>query len=181
MSGLRYDRIEPFPGESHRTVQVVVETPRQSRSKHKYDPDLRVFKLHKVLPAGLFFPFDFGFVPRTIAEDGDPLDVLLFLDEPSFVGCVLEARPIGVIEARQTENGETIRNDRVIAVASEAPTYRSFRSLADLDPHLLEQIERFFVTYNLEQGKQFEPIARRGPRVAQKLIETAMARARKRR
>ena len=179
MSGARYDRLHPFTGDSHRTVQVVVETPRHSRSKHKYDPELGVFKLHKVLPAGLFFPFDFGFVPRTRAEDGDPLDVLLFLDEPSFVGCVLEARPIGVIEARQTEDGKTIRNDRVIAVAAEAPTYRSFRSLADLDPHLLEQIEQFFEAYNRDQGKQFEPIARRGPRVAQRLIETAMARAKK--
>src|SRR4051812_46072742 len=89
--------------------QVVVETPRGTRNKYKYDERRGLFLLHKVLPLGAEFPFDFGFLPSTRGDDGDPLDVLLLTPEPAFPGCVVPARLIGVIEAEQVEDGETER------------------------------------------------------------------------
>ena len=97
-------------------TNVVVDTPKGSRNKYKFDERDGQWRLSKVLPQGSYFPFDFGFVPSTQAEDGDPIDVLLIVDEPAFPGCVVPARLIGVLEAEQTEKGQTIRNDRLVAV-----------------------------------------------------------------
>jgi inorganic pyrophosphatase len=83
-----------------RELRVVIETPKGSRNKYAFNPDLGVFELRKVLPAGMVFPYDFGFVPRTRAGDGDPLDVLVLMDEPAFPGCVLGCRLVGVIRGR---------------------------------------------------------------------------------
>src|SRR6185295_2604536 len=93
-------------------INVIVDTPRGSGNKFKYDEEYQLFKLGGVLPAGAVFPFDFGFIPGTRGEDGDALDVLMLIDEPTFVGCLVAVRLIGVIEAEQIEQGETIRNDR---------------------------------------------------------------------
>src|ERR1051325_11774742 len=101
-------------GELH----VIIETPKGSRNKFNYDAGHDLFKLGGVLPAGAVFPFDFGFIPSTLGGDGDALDVLLLMDEPAFPGCLIPARVIGAIEAKQTENGKTERNDRLIAAAS---------------------------------------------------------------
>src|SRR2546421_8211911 len=106
------------PLDDNGRVQVVIETPKGSRSKYAFDPDQRAFKLKKVLPEGMVFPHDFGFIPSTEAEDGDPLDVLLLMDQPAFPGCLVEARLIGVIEGEQSEDGKKERNDRLLAVAS---------------------------------------------------------------
>src|SRR5689334_14657950 len=103
----------------HDGINIVIETPRGCRNKFKFDEKLGVFRLNSILPAGSVFPFDFGYVPGTRAEDGDPLDVLLLLDEPVFTGCVVRARLIGVLEAEQRENGKAERNDRLIAVACD--------------------------------------------------------------
>src|SRR5581483_9114739 len=97
--------------------RAIIETPKGRRNKFDYDPDIEAFTLGGLLPEGLSFPFDFGFVPSTVAEDSDPMDVIVLLDEPAHVGCVLTVRLIGVIEAQQTANGKTIENDRLIAVA----------------------------------------------------------------
>src|SRR5947209_2190098 len=108
-------------GESPRDVHAIVDTPQGSRHKYKYDEALSVFKLERVLGAGLVFPFNFGYIPSTLGEDGDPLDVLLLMDEPVFVGCLVVARLIGVIEAKQVEAGASRaeRNDRLVAVACQ--------------------------------------------------------------
>lgn len=98
-------------------VQVIIETPARSGNEFAYDPDQGIFALKKVLPAGMVFPYDFGFLPQTIAPDGDPIDVLLLMDEPAFPGCSVEARLIGVIEGEQLDGKERIRNDRLVAVA----------------------------------------------------------------
>src|SRR5436190_4303514 len=119
-------------------IDIVVETPRGQRNKFKFEPKSGRFQLGKVLPAGLSFPYDFGFVPETKAEDGDPLDVLLLMDEPAFPGCIVTARLIGVLEAEQTEDGETIRNDRLIAVAEPAHDYGDLRTLRDVNANLLK-------------------------------------------
>lgn len=158
------------------SLHALVDTPKDSRNKFKLDSDLGLYKLAGVLPAGAFFPFDFGFVPSTLGEDGDPIDVLLLMDEPAFVGCLVEARLIGAIEAEQTEDGKTERNDRLIAVAAESRTHRSVRSLGDLSDNLVREIEHFFVSYNEAKGKRFEPIGRVGPVKARALVQSAARR-----
>jgi inorganic pyrophosphatase len=139
---------------------VVVETPRGSRNKFKFDEQLGVFRLGSVLPAGSVFPFDFGYVPGTRGGDGDPIDVLLILDEPVFTGCLVRARLIGVLEAEQRENGRTERNDRLIAVACDA--HAKIRSLSDLEERLLEEIEHFFVSYHEMRKTPFKVLGYKG-------------------
>src|SRR5205085_10712595 len=118
------------------TLNAVIETSKGTRNKLNYNPDQELFELSKVLPRGMVFPFDFGFIPSTVAEDGDPLDVLVLLDEPVPVGCKIPARLIGVIEAEQTEDGQSERNDRLIAVAEASYEHKDISSLKDLDERL---------------------------------------------
>ncbi|HEV7912926.1 MAG TPA: inorganic diphosphatase [Albitalea sp.] len=152
-------------------LRAVVEASQGSRNKLKYDPELGVFALHKVLPLGCAFPFDFGFVPSTRGDDGDPLDVLLLMDEPVPVGGVVACRLVGVIEAQQTQPGKKpLRNDRLLAVSALSHRHRGCTTLADLGAGLLDEIERFFVFYNAQQGIVFEPLARRGVREARRLV-----------
>lgn len=157
-----------------KTLNVIVEAPRGSRNKYKFDEKRELFMLDGILPLGATFPFDFGFIPNTLGEDGDPLDVLILMDEPAFAGCLVPARLIGVIEANQTEDGKTVRNDRLIAVASKSATQTDVISLADLNETLIAQIEHFFVSYNEIKGKQFVPLNRSDAERAQKLVEDAV-------
>jgi inorganic pyrophosphatase len=166
--------LEAFRHE-HDEINVVIETPKGSRSKLDYDPDLGVFELAGVMPEGSVFPYDFGFVPSTKGEDGDPLDVLVLLDEPVPMGCVVAARLIGVIEAEQTEqDGAKERNDRLLAVATHAHTQAHVHDLKDLRPKMVDEIEHFFISYNEIKGKRFKPLARRGPKEAATLIKKAL-------
>jgi inorganic pyrophosphatase len=156
-------------------LTVVIETPKGSPNKYDYDPGCGAFRLAGVLPEGQYFPYDFGFVPSTLGEDGDPLDVLVLLDAPVPVGCVLTARLIGVIEAEQHDGGEgTIRNDRLLAVATHAHTHQHVKTLADLRPKMVDEIEAFFVDYNRAKGKKFKPLKRAGPKAAAKLVKAGM-------
>lgn len=155
-------------------ITVVIETPKGCRNKFKYDEEKKAFKLNGILPIGSSFPYDFGFIPSTKAQDGDPIDVLLLMDEPAFPGCVIDARLAGVIEAEQTENGQTTRNDRLIAVATHSKDYSDLRSLRDVNPHLIEEIEHFFVSYNETRGKRFKPLGVHGPKRAMKLLEQSI-------
>ena len=107
--------LPPFDRET-KAVNVIVETPRGSRNKFKFDPELELFKLGSVLPAGMAFPYDFGYVPGTLSDDGDPLDVLLLMDVPATSGCLVLSRLIGVIEAEQKDERETVRNDRLASL-----------------------------------------------------------------
>ena len=116
-------------------------------------------------------PFDFGSIPGTLADDGDPLDALVLMDEPAFCGCLIESRLVGVIEAEQSEDGKTERNDRLIAVAAKSQTHTDIKSLSDLSPTLLKEIEHFFVSCNQERGKKFRPIGRHGPKRAARLVK----------
>lgn len=167
-----YDTLTPKSPKSELS-NVVIETPRGSRNKYKYDAALHMFRLNSVLPAGSVFPYDFGYIPGTKAEDGDPIDVLLLMDQSAFTGCLVEARLIGVIEAEQTEKGNTERNDRLVAVADDAHDYRDLKSLKDMNKELLKELEHFFVSYNALKSKEFKVIAHRGPSAAQKLVESA--------
>ncbi len=173
MNATNFFEIDAFHDEGE--LNVVIETPRGSRNKYDYDGRLRLFRLGGVLPSGASFPFDFGFVPSTLGGDGDPLDVLVLMDEPAFTGCLVRARLVGVVEAEQTErDGETTRNDRLIGVAADSRLLARVRTLEALGPDLLEEIEHFFVSYNQFKGKKFEPLGRFGPERARELVEEGM-------
>lgn len=114
-------RLQPFDGDG--LIVVIIETPKGSRNKYAFEPEERVFTLKTVLPPGMSFPYDFGFVPSTKGGDGDPLDVLVLMDEPAFPGCKLTCRVIGIIEGQQGEAKQLERNDRVVAVANGNHSY----------------------------------------------------------
>jgi inorganic pyrophosphatase len=103
---------------------AIIETPKGKRSKFDYDRKLRAFRLKTVLPEGMSFPLDFGFIPSTLCDDGDPLDVMVLCDEPTTVGAALDVRLIGVIEAEEDEKDRTERNDRLLAVAAVSRLYQ---------------------------------------------------------
>lgn len=156
-------------------LRVVIETPKGSRNKYDYDPAYDCFELATVLPEGMSFPYDFGFVPSTLGDDGDPLDVLLLADAPGIPGCVMHARLIGAIEAEQKKKKKKwVRNDRLIAVATHAQNHDHARSLSNLRPHLVKEIEGFFVEYNALRDRKFKPIDVCGPKKAMALVERGM-------
>lgn len=169
-----YTALPAFDEESG-DLNVIIETPQGSRNKFKYDEARGLFRLNKVLPAGAVFPFDFGYVPSTLGEDGDPLDVLVLMDAPAFAGCLVSARLIGVIEADQTAHPRTIRNDRLIAVAAESRDHKDVHTLDEISPNLMDEIEHFFVSYNAIRGRTFRPRGRGGPVQARKLVEQGIA------
>ncbi|WP_207494000.1 inorganic diphosphatase [Aridibaculum aurantiacum] len=109
-------------------IQAVIETPKNSRNKYVYDHETGGFQLKRSLPAGLVFPFDFGFVPFTLAEDGDPLDIMVLTDAPTFPGCIVKCRIIGVIKVEQEKKGENVRNDRIIGVHTQSRLFHSVNS-----------------------------------------------------
>ena len=162
--------LEPFDKDSG-DVNAIIDTPKGSRNKYKFDEKIGMFKLGGALPLGAVFPFDFGYVPSTKADDGDALDILILMDEPAFVGCLVPAKLIGVIEAEQTEDGQTTRNDRLIAVASDSRNHSHVRLLGDLNSNLVHEIERFFISYNETKGKKFTVLGRSGPEAARALID----------
>jgi inorganic pyrophosphatase len=161
------------PNSGH--LNVGVDTPRGSRNKYKYDDEHEQWRLSKVLPLGQCFPYDFGFIPSTKAEDGDPVDVLVLMDEPAFPGCVVPACLIGVLEAEQTEKGKTVRNDRLVAFVETPYNPAEYDSLDEVGRQRLEDIEHFFVSYNQREGRQFKPLAWRGADHARKLVEKVQA------
>jgi inorganic pyrophosphatase len=154
-------------------VNAIIDTPKGSRNKFKYDEKSGLFKLGGALPLGAVFPFDFGYIPSTKGADGDPLDILILMDEPAFPGCLVKAKLIGVIEAQQTEGKKSTRNDRLIAVAADSRNHSHVRFLGDLNSNLVHEIERFFISYNETKGKRFEVLGRFGPDRAEKLITRA--------
>jgi len=167
-------RLNPFDGKKPGVVIAVIETPGGSRNKFKYDEKLGFYSLSGVLPEGMVFPHAFGFVPGTRAADGDPEDILILMDEPTFTGCVVPTRLIGVMEAEQTEEGKTERNDRLIAVATHSRDYSEVKGLGDLNSNMLKEIEQFFITYNKEKGKKFKVLRMRGPGQALKMVKKSL-------
>jgi inorganic pyrophosphatase len=167
-------RLRAFDRKQPGTVMAVIETPGGSRNKFKFDPEVGFYTLSGVLPEGMVFPHAFGFVPGTKAADGDPEDVLIIMDEPTFTGCVVPTRLLGVLEAEQTEKGKTERNDRLIAVAAESRDYSDAKSLDDLNSNMLKEIEQFFITYNKEKGRKFRALGMRGPKHALKLVKKSL-------
>ena len=160
--------------DENNRLQVIIETPKGSRNKYAFDPDQRVFALKKVLPAGMTFPYDFGFVPSTKAEDGDPTDVLVLMDEPAFPGCVLTCRAIGVIEGEQGDKKDKVRNDRIVAVEKDAHSWADIKKIDDLGKEFCRELEEFFVNYHKLSGEQYRVLGVKGLSQARKRVKSGM-------
>lgn len=159
--------------KSDGVLQVIVETPKGSRNKFAFDEKQKIFAVKKVLPAGMSFPYDFGFLPRTVAPDGDPLDVLLLMDEPAFPGIAVRARLIGIIEGEQTDGKKKIRNDRLLAVAEMNHEYSYLQKLGDLPKQFLHELEEFFVNYHRLEGKRYKLLGCKDTNLAMRMVRQA--------
>ncbi len=155
------------------TIQVIIETPKGSRNKFAFDEKQSIFIVKKVLPAGMAFLYDFGFLPRTLAPDGDPIAVLLLMDEPAFPGIAVRARLIGIIEGEQTEGKKTNRNDRLLAVAEMNHEYAYIKRLSDLPKKFLRELEEFFVNYHRLDGKRYKLLGCKKVDAAMRMIQKA--------
>ncbi|QJB36570.1 inorganic diphosphatase [Chitinophaga oryzae] len=139
-------------------VKVVIETPRGSTEKYDYDKKSGYFLLKKILPAGMVFPYDFGFIPGTRGEDGDPLDIMVLSEFRSFPGCMMECRLLGAIIAEQgKEKQKKVRNDRYLAVPICSGAFQYLHDIDQLPPEMTVQLEDFFINYNKAEGKVFQP------------------------
>jgi inorganic pyrophosphatase len=172
-------RIESIPALDDDALNVIVETPKGQRSKFKYDPEHGIFRLQKSLPLGLVFPFDFGFVPSTLGGDGDPLDALILGNEPSMPGILVLCELTAVMEAEQTERGETKRNDRFIVIPLDAKSREPLQPKMELTEDLLNRIKEFFVVYNELQGEKFKSLGVHGPKRACEILQEGIGRVRR--
>jgi inorganic pyrophosphatase len=135
---------QPKPG----LINVLIEIPAGSKNKYEFDKDMQAFALDRVLYASVHYPYDYGFIPNTLADDGDPLDGMVIMDQPTFPGCVITARPIGMLE--MIDGGD--RDEKILCVPHADPRYAEVKSLADIATHRLDEIAEFFRTYkNLEK------------------------------
>src|SRR5580700_21557 len=169
--------LSSFPNRLDRKkfqCSAIIETPKGSRNKFDYDPESNLFKLGGLLPEGMMFPFDFGFIPSTLGDDGDPLDVMVLMDAPAHVGCLMEVRIIGIIEAEQTEDGKTESNDRLLGVAVHSYDHEDINTLNEVSKTLLDQVEAFFVSYNKQRGKKFRVTGTGGPKKAINFLKSGM-------
>jgi inorganic pyrophosphatase len=155
-------------------LNIVIETPRGSREKYKYEEELHLFRLHKTLSAGLSFPFDFGFIPGTKGEDGDPLDAMVISEFKSFPGCIMDCRIIGCIKAEQSKNEKTIRNDRFLVIPEQTVVFENVLSFEDLTPTLLLDIETFLTTYMQLEGKDFLLLGKLNAAQAMSMLQEKM-------
>jgi inorganic pyrophosphatase len=167
------EAIDPQLDREALTCRVVVETPKGARSKYTYDPDTGAFQLSGLLPDGMSFPLDFGFVPSTLAEDGDPIDVLVLADEPCVVGALADVRLIGVVKGEQTEEQGTVRNDRLVAVSCVSHLFAHVASVDDLGEDFMTNLSQFWVNYNALKDRRFKVIGVDDAQSALRLIEEA--------
>lgn len=153
-------------------VNVVVEIPRGSRNKVEFDKEEGVFRLDRVLHAPLHYPGDYGFVPGTLSADGDALDVLVLVEEPTFTGCVLSGRPVGLLELVDEEE----RDEKVLAVPVHDPRFEGVQELEDVPDHLLREVEYFFDVYKELEGKETASLGWRSGGHARETVEEAVRR-----
>jgi inorganic pyrophosphatase len=169
--------LKPLDDTDQNTVQVIIETPKGSRNKYAFDPEQKIFELKKVLPAGMTFPYDFGFIPSTKAEDGDPVDVLVLMDEPAFPGCLLTCRLIGIIEGEQGKKGQ--RNDRIVGVEQANHSYAHIEHVDDLGKEFVRELTTFFVNYHELSGKAYRVLDVRGPGEARRRVDDGIKAAKR--
>lgn len=154
-----------------RTCRAVVETPKGRQGKFSYDRESGLFELSGILPTGMSFPLAFGFIPSTLGEDGDPIDVLILAEEDLPIGCLLPVRLLGVIEAEQTEGDKTLRNDRLLAKAADSRLFSGLQEAAELGSSFGEELARFFGAYNALKGNRFRILGIGDAARATKLVE----------
>ena len=162
-------KLPVWADEKH--VFTVIETPRGSTCKLDFDPALGTFTLAKPLMAGLSYPYDWGFIPSTKAQDGDPLDVLIIHDAQTFPGVVLRCRPVGILRLEQKSKGKKERNDRVFAVPDRSPLETDLEDIRRLPSRAREELEQFFRATNALESKEIDVLGWRGPRNAIKTIQ----------
>jgi len=152
-------------------VYAVVETPRGSGAKLEFEPKLGVFTLAKPLLAGLTYPYDWGFIPSTKAEDGDPLDVLIIHDAATYPGLVLACRPIGVLEVTQVSKGKKERNDRLFVAPDRSPFEGTLHDIRRMPSRAIRELEKFFEATDALEHKKLKFLGWRGPATAVKIIK----------
>ena len=160
--------------DEYGNMRCIIETPKGSGIKYRYNAQFDCLEVAKVLPIGMLFPFDFGFFPSTLAEDGDPLDVAVLIDRPCVAGCLLAVKIIGAIEARQKSEERWIRNDRIFAVSLRSPTYGQVGSIHDLPRRWLDDVRAFFLNYAQLTGRELEIIGEHGASKTNDLIDKAI-------
>jgi inorganic pyrophosphatase len=148
-------------------VRSIIEIPKGSANKYEYDPALGVFRLDRTLYSPMHYPGDYGFIPGTLAEDGDPLDVLTLVDQPSFSGCMIEVRPIGLLNMVDQEEPD----QKILAVPNRNPRYDEIHTIDQLYPHVRREVEHFFSIYKELESKRTEMRGWQGPRYAREVIE----------
>lgn len=153
-------------------VSAFIEIPRGSRNKYEYDEETGVWHLDRVLFSSVHYPTDYGWVPNTLAEDGDHLDILVLVQEPTFPGCMIEARPLGGLDM----SDEAGRDFKILAVPEGDPRFSHYKKLDDVGPHWLKEIETFFQTYKLLEDKETEVLGWRNREVAIEEIRSARER-----
>jgi inorganic pyrophosphatase len=155
------------------TIEVVIEIPRGSRNKYEFDKERGVFFLDRVLFSSVHYPTDYGYVTHTLGEDGDPLDALVIVNEPTFPGCHIVARPIGMLDMRDEKGPD----QKILSVPMGDPRLRNLLKLADIDPHWLLEIENFFQTYKALEEKSTEILGWRDVDVARDVIAACRKRS----
>lgn len=156
-------------------INIVVEIPKGEKNKYEYQEEKGYFILDRVLYSSLFFPFNYGFIPQTLSEDGDPLDVVLLSTFSLFPGCIVKGRPIGIL-VMEDEKG---RDDKIIALPQEKadPRFLEIKDVKDLNSHIKKEIESFFSDYKkLEKGKFVKIKGWKGKKEAEKLIKESAKR-----
>ncbi len=153
-------------------VTAIIEIPRGSRNKYELDKDSGLLRLDRVLYSAVHYPADYGFIPRTLHEDGDPCDILVLVNEPTFPGCQIDARPIGVLMMR--DRGEP--DDKILAVPSKDPYYAEYFDIADIPQHFLKEVEHFFHIYKDLEGKRVTIVGWQKSEVAMQMIVRSIER-----
>jgi inorganic pyrophosphatase len=157
--------MDPGP-ECPEIVRMIVEIPKNSANKYEYDAKLGVFRLDRALYSPMHYPGDYGFIPGTLAADGDPMDVLVLVEEPSFPGCLIEVRPVGILEMTDQEE----HDQKILAVPNRNPRYDQVHTMDQIFRHVRREIEHFFTIYKELEGRTTETQGWGGPREARKAI-----------
>ena len=155
-----------------KSVTAVIEIPAKSRNKYELDKETGLIKLDRVLYSAVHYPGDYGFIPRTLSEDNDPMDILVRINEPTFPGCQIEARPIAVL--KMLDRGEP--DEKVLAVPAQDPYYHEYHDIGDISSHYLREVEHFFHIYKDLEGKRVEIIGWHDAKEAHRLINESIER-----
>lgn len=151
-------------------VYALIEIPRGSRNKYEYDKELGIIRLDRLLYSSLVYPGDYGIIPGTFYDDGDPLDILVMVSQPTFPGCIIESRPIGLFEMLDGD----LRDDKVLAVPASDPLFHGYHDISDIPPHYLKEASHFFQVYKDLEGVQVKPLGWQPAAIAKERIRYAV-------